>query len=156
MVNAAQFSTAILANIALLHEDGVTQRLIAARLSVSKSGAQKAIARIKNTGSAKQLQHTGRPRSTKSQTDQFIQRTFKVTPTISTPISAPNFPVKLVQKQVNNEMNLKIYCSFAKTAAFSQKFERRLRFCHAHLNWATHQWRKVMFSDVTLTNIQAK
>ena len=83
MANTAQFSTTILANIALLHEDVVIRRFIATGLFVSKSGVQKTMVLIKNTGSAKQLRCTGRPRVTKPKTNQFIQCPVKVTPTIS-------------------------------------------------------------------------
>ena len=156
MANTAQFSAAILANITLLYEDGLTQRQIAARLSVSKSGVQKAIARIKKMGSAKQLQRIGRPKITKAQRDHFIRRTVKVTPTISSAhIRAKlskevKMSTRTIRRRLHDEMDLKAYRPSAKPWLSAKNVKDRLAFCRAHHNWTTDQWRKVMFSDETL------
>ena len=156
MVKMPQFSAAILANIQLLYEDGSTQRQIAERLGVSKTGVQKAIGRLKKTGSAKPLSRTGRPRATTPQTDRLIRRSAIATPTISSAQIRTKLPgvakvsARTIRRRLHDEMGLKAYRPAKKPRLSPKNVRDRLAFCRAHQHWTVDQWRQVMFSDETL------
>ena len=72
------------AQIVILHEEGVFERQIAARLSVSKTGVHQEITKHVSEGIFCDRKRSGRPRKTSIRDDNLIRRMVVRSPTSST------------------------------------------------------------------------
>ena len=72
------------AQIVILHEEGVSERQIAARLNVSKTGVHQAITKYVSEGIFCDTKRSGRPRKTSIRVDNLIRRMAVRSPTSST------------------------------------------------------------------------
>ena len=70
----AEFSTELRAQIIVLHSENWSQRQIATKFNISKTGVQKTISRFENTDEFQSLKRSGRPRCTTTRTDHAIRR----------------------------------------------------------------------------------
>ena len=72
------------AQIVILHKEGVSDRQIAARLSVSKTGVHQAITKHVSEGIFCDRKRSGKPRKTSIRDDNLIRRMVVCSPTSST------------------------------------------------------------------------
>ena len=137
----------------VLREQGLTERAIAARLSVSQTSVHKCIARYAATGQYSARKRSTRPRVTTKQTDSMILRLAKSTPTITAAAIASQLPpdnspsIRTIQRRLSKDFKLKSYRSARKPLLSAKNKSDRLTFCRKYLDWTKDDWHKVMFSD---------
>lgn len=144
------------AQVSALIENGLSQRVVAQRLNMTRSAVRRVCTRYEETGSFHRRPGTGRKRFTTERDDRFI---------ISTILRNRRLNAVQVQQQLREvrgvaisqwtvrrrlqESNL-----IPKQPATGPKLtpahrQARLRFARDHMNWTLEQWGSVLFSDET-------
>lgn len=149
----ANYSLQIRSNIILLNEEGYSQRQIAKRLAVSKTGVQETIARKVKTGSENPNKRTGRPRKTSRQTDSMIKRLVTANPTASSKFLQAQLPERCrvstatIRRRLCKDFNLRSYRAARKPLLSAKNIRDRISFCRAHRHWTEDDWSAVLFTD---------
>ena len=104
------------AQIVILHEEGVFERQIAARLSVSKTGVHQVITKHVSEGIFCDRKRSGRPRKTSISDDNLIRRMVVRSPTSSTKKlqaallrKGTRVTQMTISRRLSREFNLKSY-----------------------------------------------
>ena len=113
MVRGKELSSAVRAQIMVLHGEKFTQTKIAGVLKISVSTVSKTIARAKQLGSLQSRTRSGRPRATSTTTDRLIHRTAVAHPTwssaeIGARISAEVSP-RTISRRLRTDFGLSSY-----------------------------------------------
>ena len=142
------------AQIVILHEEEVSERQIAARLSVSKTGVHQAITKHVSQGMFCDRKLSGRPRKTSIRDDNFIRRMVVRSPTTSTKKlqaallrKGTRVTQMTISRRLSREFNLKLYKPARKPRLTPVMKAKRLAFAKKHRDWSIQQSSKVLFSD---------
>ena len=142
------------AEIVILHEEGVSERQIAARLSVSKTGVHQEITKHVSEAIFCDRKRSGRPRKTSIRDDNLIRRMIVRSPTSSTMKLQADLLRKdtrvtqmTISRRLSREFNLKSYKPARKSRLTPVMKAKRLAFAKKHRDWTIQQWSKVLFSD---------
>ena len=153
----SEISTELRAQIIVLVEEGYSQREIALRLNISKTGVQKTIARFKKHGTFKSLPRSGRKKCTSTRTDNLIHRLSKRNPhwTASKIRSELTFLPRLpcedtIRRRLRIKFNLLSRWPANKPLLSKKNIRQRMEFCRKYRSWSLQNWRNVMFSDETI------
>lgn len=153
MGKKADISTVKVGQMIVLRDQGLTERAIAAKLSVSQASVHKCIARHAATGQYSAKKRSKRPRVTTKQTDSMIHRLAKSTPTITAAAIASQLPpdnppsIRTIQRRLSKDFKLKSYRPACKPLLSAKNKTDRLTFCRQYQHWTKTDWHKVMFSD---------
>ena len=140
--------------IVALHNEGLSERKIAAKLKVSKTAVHQSIKKFKQCGSYKDLHRSGRPRKTMIRDDHLMKRIVTRSP-LSSIIKVRAALLErgvtvgrvTVSRRLSLEFGLKSYKPARKPCLTPAMKAIRLAFATKHLDWTPAQWGKVMFSD---------
>ena len=137
-----------------MHNEGLSEPEIAAKLKVSKTAVHQSIKKFKQYGSYKDLHRSGIPRKTTIRDDHLIKRIVT-----RSPLSSINkVRAALLERGVtvcrmtvsrclSREFGLKSYKPAIKPRLTPAMKAKRLAFAKKHQDWTPAQWGKVMFSD---------
>ena len=140
--------------IVALHNEGLSERKITAKLKVSKTAVHQSIKKFKQYGSNKDLHRSGRPRKTTIRDDHLMKRIVTRSPLSSiNKVRAALLERGVivgrmtVHRLLSREFGLKS-CKPARKLHLTPAMKaKRLAFAKKHQNWTPAQWSKVMFSD---------
>ena len=147
-------SKGIRGQIIVLSNEGMSQRKIADKVSVSKGAVQRTLQRFKETGSFSARPRSGRPRVTIQREDRCIRTTSLrnrmatageiqalLNNTWEKPVSK-----KTVKRQLaSSELNARLAVS--KPLLRSQNKRKRLLWAKKYKHYTVDDWRKVLFTD---------
>ena len=130
------------AQIVILHKEGVSERQIAACLSVSKTGVYQAITKHVYEGIFCDRKRSGRPRKTSNRDNNLIRRMVVRSPTSSTKKLQPALLRKgtrvtqmTISRRLSREFNLKSYKLARKPRLTPVMKAKRLAFAKKHRHW---------------------
>ena len=142
----ANFSSVLRSNIVLLGEEGYSQRDIADRLNVSKTGVQETLSRYRDTGSFTPKKRPGRPRKTTDRTDNIMRRIVVKNPRASSSfvpahlLHHVDISTTTVRRRLSNNFKLRYFRAAAKPGFSQKNVKDRVNFCKAHKHWDAAQW----------------
>ena len=153
MGRKSDISSDKVAQIFILHKEGMSQRAISSKLRISQSSVCKCLARINELGNFKARKRSGRHRVTSRRTDSIFRRIVVANPTASATFIATQLPVAdtpsvhTIRRRLTNDFKLKAYRPAYKPLLSRKNVKDRLLFCRAHCQWTVDDWAQVMFSD---------
>ena len=115
MGRKSDISSDKVAQIDILHKEGMSQRTISSKLRISQSSVSKCLARINELGNFKARKRSGRHRVTSRRTDSIIRRIVIANPTASATFIATQLPVAdtpsvhTIRRRLTNDFKLKAY-----------------------------------------------
>lgn len=131
-------------------ECGWTERQIASRLEISKSGVHRTIDSHRSRIDGHSLPRSGAPLKTTPQDRRRILRVVKKNPDVTydkirteTGISISNTLLHLILRSFHMDHWIKK----KRTLLDEDSAKARLEWCLAHKDWTYDQWEKVIFSD---------
>lgn len=145
-----ELSIDLRSRIIIDYKNGLSQRKIAEKFSVSKTAVQKICFKYKSTGSVQNLPRKGRPKATSSREDALILREIKKQPTNS---------ARKVKETLNLEVSCKTIQRRLKSSGFLSCIQKRkpliskvnrskrLVFAKTHIDKGPDFWNKVLWSD---------
>ena len=142
------------AQIVILHKEGVSERQIPPRLSVSKTGVHQAITKHVSEGIFCDRKRSGRSRKTSIRDDNLIRWMVVRSPTSSTKKlqaallrKGTRVTQMTISRCLSREFNLKSYKPAGKPRLTPVMKAKRLAFAKKHRDWTIQQWSKVLFSN---------
>jgi len=135
--------------IVALHDEGLSERKIAAKLKVSKTAVHQSIKKFKQYGSYKDLHRSGRARKTTIRDDHLMKRIVT-----RSPLSSINkvraallergvtVDRMAVSRRLSREFGLKYYKPARKPRLTPAMKAKRLAFAKKHLDWTSALWAK--------------
>ena len=148
-----QISATSTAQMVSFREMGLTQRVIAQRLSISQQAVQKCLARYDSTGSFEARPRSGRPRCTSKETDRLIRRHAVATPTASSSYIASQLPADVtpssstIRRRLLHDFQLRARRPARWPLLTKKNITDRLAFAHKYHDWTEDDWARVLFSD---------
>lgn len=144
------------AQIDILHQEGYSQRIIAARMGVSLSCVSKTLKRIKEMNNFQSRKRSGRPKKTTVQTDRLIRRLCVSHPFASSSEIRANLPsdslnicsTSTIRRRLIKS-GLRAYKPAKKPFLSRKNIIDRLAFCERYRHLTLNDWSNVMFSDET-------
>ena len=140
--------------IVALHNKGLSEQRIAAKLKVSKTAVHQSIKKFKQYGSYKDLHRSGRPRKTTIRDDHLIKKIVTRSPLSSiNKVRAALLERKVtvgrmtVSQCLSWQFGLKSYKPARKPSLTPAIKAKRLAFAKKHQDWMPAQRSKHMFSD---------
>lgn len=144
------------AQIVVLHQQGVSNKAIAARFRISPTTVSNTIKLHESTSSFSYPKRSGRPRITSTTTDRAIVLSSKKNPFASSTDLRQSLPDNLQHKPSSRtirrrlvQAGLSCYRPAKKPALSKKNIKDRLAFAKRYQHWTVDQWRKCMFSDET-------
>lgn len=132
-------------------KDGLKQRDICKRLSLSESVVSRMIKKYRNSGSSSPGKRTGRPRVSSKRDDALVRRSAVKNPTYS------SLQIKMETgfKGSTRTIRRRLFTTFSlaarrpsrKPLLTKQQRMRRMQFCRRHQDWNAEKWSEVVFSD---------
>lgn len=142
------------AQVVTLLQEGLSQRVVARRLNLSRSAVRRVYARFLETGQYRRRSGSGRHRVTSQRDDRFI-----VTSALrNRHLSGVDLQRRLrevrgvaisdstVRRRLR-EQNLRPHKPASGPQLTTAHRQARLEFARNHLNWTIDQWASVLFSD---------
>ena len=142
------------AQIAALHKEGYSERLISEEIKCSKSAVYNAVVKFQNTGSYSTRKKSGRPRKTTPRDNPVIHRkavhsSMSSADKILSALKAKGTDIsrRTVSRRLVDDFGLKAYKPASKPRLTQARKNKRLAFVKKHATWTKQQWSKVLFSD---------
>src|SRR6476469_2742750 len=141
------------ARIVAFHESGLSERVIANKLQVSKTAVHNAIVLFKDSGKFCDRPGRGRKRKTTPASDRYIARIVKKSPfKSSTGVQQvlQEAGVSISSSTVRRrllESDLRAHAPAHKPKLTPAMRKKRLNFAKRYKGWSAEDWRHVMWSD---------
>jgi transposase len=155
MGKSKNISSEKVAQIVVLHNQGLKPRVISNTLHVNQSIVSRALSRFKETGSYSHKKNRGSPRITSKQTDRLIHRMVVETPTCSSSEIQSRLPSpdrvsrRTIRRRLQVDFKLRSDFPAKKPNLSPKNVKDRLLFAHKYKDWTLDQWCKTEFSDET-------
>ena len=143
--------------VVTLWGEGYTQRQIAKKLKISRSGVQLILQKKKETGSIVDRPRTGRPKVTTPRESRLLIRlslrdrkaTSKMVKREFMDITGKSLSTRTVRRRLN-EGGLRGCVAVKKTMLTKKQKQKRLAWAKKHRNWTINVWSRVVWSDESI------
>lgn len=142
------------ASVVTLDKENYSGRAIAKKLKVSNCAVQEILKKVKETGSVKDKEKSGRPRSTTPRQDRLLKHlslnnrraTSRVLKRDFSDATGASVSCRTVRRRLQKS-GLRGCVAAKKPLRTDTHKRKRLNWCLERKNWTEEQWGKVLFSD---------
>lgn len=150
------------ARIVALHQEGLSNHQISARLNIPRTTVRRILTLFQETGSVERRRGTGRPRVTSGREDRYVtnyaRRNRRITVTALRSHFLRTYRRRISRTTIRRRLhasNLRARRPLRVPRVSPQHRAARLQWAMEHRDWFLAQWQNVLFSDESRFGLQS-